>query len=91
MAEPRQRIDQWLWFARIVKSRSQAARLVSDGQVRVNKTKIGKPSHAVGAGDVLTLAVHGRVAVLAVVGCGKRRGPAAEARLLYQFIESSDE
>jgi ribosome-associated heat shock protein Hsp15 len=82
-AETRQRIDKWLWFARIVKSRGLAARLVEDGHVRLNRIKIAKPAHEVGAGDVLTLAVHGRVRVLRVRACAPRRGPAAAARRLY--------
>jgi len=79
----RQRIDKWLWFARIVKSRGLAAQLVEEGQVRLNRVKIVKPAHAVGEGDVLTLAVHGRIRVLRIKACAARRGPAAAARLLY--------
>lgn len=79
----RQRIDKWLWFARIVKSRGLAAQLVETGRVRLNRVKIVKPAHAVGEGDILTLAVHGRVRVLHVRACAPRRGPAAAARLLY--------
>ena len=79
----RQRIDKWLWFARIVKSRGLAVQLVEMGRVRLNRVKIVKPAHEVGQGDVLTLAVHGRVRVLHVRACAPRRGPAAAARLLY--------
>lgn len=81
--ETRQRIDKWLWFARIVKSRGLAAQLVEAGHVRLNRVKIAKPAHVVGEGDVLTLAVHGRVRVLHIKACAPRRGPAAAARLLY--------
>jgi len=81
--EIRQRVDKWLWFARIVKSRGLAAQLVEDGQVRLNRVKIAKPAHPVSEGDVLTLAVHGRIRVLRIKACAARRGPAASARLLY--------
>lgn len=81
-----QRIDKWLWFARIVKSRTLAAGLVASGNVRVNRQKVAKPSHPVAAGDVLTIAAHGRVRVLRVIAAGVRRGPAAEARLLYDDL-----
>ncbi len=89
-AETRQRIDKWLWFARIVKSRGLAARLVEDGRVRLNRIKIAKPAHEVGEGDVLTLAVHGRVRVLRVRASASRRGPAAAARLLYDELAMSN-
>ncbi|MGQ0483797.1 MAG: RNA-binding S4 domain-containing protein [Hyphomicrobiales bacterium] len=86
----RQRIDKWLWFARIAKSRGLAARLVEQGQVRLNRMKIAKPAHEVGEGDVLTLAVHGRVRVLRVRACAPRRGPAAAARHLYDELAMSN-
>jgi ribosome-associated heat shock protein Hsp15 len=81
-----QRIDKWLWFARIVKTRSLAAALVSGGKVRVNRQKIAKPSHPVAPGDVLTIALRGHVRVLRLLDPGTRRGPAPEARLLYEDL-----
>ena len=89
MTGPRQRIDKWLWFARLVKTRTLAQAIVSQGQVRVNKGRILKASHEIGPGDVLTLAVHGRVRVIRVVNIGARRGPASEAQTLFQDIEPS--
>ncbi len=83
MSETAQRIDKWMWFARLVKTRTLAARLVEEGAVRVNRQKIAKPSHPVAPGDVLTLAVHGTVRVVRVEAIGARRGPSPEARLLY--------
>ncbi|MGE0211040.1 MAG: RNA-binding S4 domain-containing protein [Parvibaculaceae bacterium] len=83
MAETAQRIDKWLWFSRLVKTRTLAAKSVEEGAVRINRQKIVKPSHAVSVGDVLTLALHGRVRVLRVEGIGTRRGPAPEAQALY--------
>lgn len=80
----RQRIDKWLWFARMVKTRTLAAAIVSQGQVRLNKVKVAKPAHEVGPGDVITLAAHGRVRVIKVLGIGTRRGPASEAQTLYE-------
>jgi ribosome-associated heat shock protein Hsp15 len=81
-----QRLDKWLWFARITKSRTLAAHLVQDGKVRVNRTRAAKPSLTVRSGDVLTIAVRGSVEVLRVLGPGARRGPPAEARLLYEVL-----
>ncbi len=83
-----QRLDKWLWFARITKSRTVAAQLVQDGKVRVNRTKAVKPSHSVRSGDVLTIATRGRVEVLRIVAPGLRRGPAPQARQLYEVVSS---
>jgi ribosome-associated heat shock protein Hsp15 len=82
-ANTTQRIDKWLWFARLVKTRSLAQRLVADGHVRVNRTRLNKASQTVSAGDVISMLVHDRVRVVQVVGLGHRRGPAPEARTLY--------
>lgn len=87
-AEGRLRIDKWLWFARLVKSRSLAAEVVLAGQVRVNGQRIEKPGRAVGPGDVLTLALNGQVRVLRIRACGNRRGPAAEALMLYDSLDA---
>ena len=84
-----QRIDKWLWFARIVKTRSLAAALVADGAVRVNRNRIAKPSHPVAPGDILTLALRGRAQVVKVLDIGARRGPASEARLLYEDVSAT--
>src|SRR5665213_1920689 len=85
-AEARQRIDKWLWFARLAKTRTQAQALVAAGAVRINRQKIGNASHAVRVGDTLTVALFASVRVLRVTQTGVRRGPAAEARQLYEEI-----
>jgi ribosome-associated heat shock protein Hsp15 len=79
-----QRLDKWLWFARMVKSRTLAAQLVEDGKVRINRLKAAKPSQTVRPGDVLTIALRDGVEVVKVLAPGVRRGPPAEARLLYE-------
>ncbi|MEZ5775177.1 MAG: RNA-binding S4 domain-containing protein [Hyphomicrobiaceae bacterium] len=78
-----QRLDKWLWFARVVKTRTLAAKLVADGRVRVNRERTDKPSQPVKPGDVLTISVHRSIRVLEIVGIGRRRGPAPEAQALY--------
>ena len=82
----RQRIDKWLVYARAVKSRSLAARLVEGGHVRVNRAKISDPSRPVRPGDVLTVALESGVFVWRILALGDRRGPATEARLLYEEV-----
>ena len=82
-----QRLDKWLWFSRIQKSRTLAALLVTDGKVRINRARVTKPSHALRKGDVLTIALRGNVKILRVLATGRRRGPPPEARLLYEVVE----
>jgi len=84
VAEGRQRIDKWLFFSRAVKSRSLAAKLVVAGRVRINRDKAAQASDLVKHGDVLTITLERRIFVWKVLGVGVRRGPAEEARLLYE-------
>jgi ribosome-associated heat shock protein Hsp15 len=78
------RMDQWLWFARFAKSRSLAARLCSAGAVSVNGATAKKPNQTVRIGDVLVVVQGGWQRTVRVLGLGVRRGPAAEARTLYE-------
>ena len=80
------RIDKWLWQARFCKTRSLAAATVTAGNLRLNGVKVAKPGHAVGPGDVLTFPQGGRIHVVRILACGTRRGPAAEARALYDDL-----
>ena len=82
-ASAAQRVDKWLWFVRAVKSRTLAADMVTAGKVRLNRTRVEKPSQLVKAGDVLTIAIGAHVRILEVRGPGTRRGPAVEAQTLY--------
>ena len=86
----RQRIDKWLWHARIVRTRQLAASLVESGNVRVNRKRVTKPSHDVACGDTLTLALYQGVRVLEVAGFSERRGPAHSTRQLYREIAMSN-
>jgi ribosome-associated heat shock protein Hsp15 len=83
---PGQRLDKWLWCARLAKTRSGAARLIEAGKVRINGTRALKPSRLVKAGDVLTATSLGRLSVVRVLGSLDRRGPASLARTLYQDL-----
>src|SRR3954463_5752741 len=89
--EERQRIDKWLFFARVVKSRSLAAKLVQAGRVRVNREKADQAAQLVKPGDVLTINLDRRVAVLRVVLAGARRGPFEEAKTLYEDVSPQPE
>jgi ribosome-associated heat shock protein Hsp15 len=84
VTDDRQRIDRWLWHARIVRTRSAAAALAASGHVRLNGARIAAPSKPVKPGDVVTIALDARVRVLKVTGFAARRGAAEEGRALYQ-------
>jgi ribosome-associated heat shock protein Hsp15 len=90
-AGERQRIDKWLFFARVAKSRSLAAKLVMAGRIRVNRGKVDLASYPVKPGDILTVALDRRILVYRILGCGVRRGPATEARTLYEDITPATE
>ena len=81
------RVDKWLWHARFFKTRTLAAAQVSAGHVRLNATKIAKPSATVTAGDVLTFAQAKHIRVIRVEAIGTRRGPAPEAQALYTDLD----
>jgi ribosome-associated heat shock protein Hsp15 len=78
-----QRLDKWLWHARVVRTRSSASKLIEGGLVRLNGSRATQAAHAVKAGDVLTIALDARVRVLRIEGMASRRGDAAAARALY--------
>ncbi|HTV67522.1 MAG TPA: RNA-binding S4 domain-containing protein [Rhizobiaceae bacterium] len=86
VGEGRQRLDKWLFFARVVKSRSLAAKLAQSGRVRVNRDKVDQASQPVKTGDVLTITLDRRVLVYKVLLPGARRGPAEEARTLFEDL-----
>lgn len=78
------RLDQWMWFARFVKSRSLAARLCAAGAVSVNGSPVRKANQSVRVGDVVALPRGGWQLTVRVLALGSRRGPATQARLLYE-------
>ena len=86
MAGDRQRIDKWLWHARVVRARSAAAALAASGHVRVNGQRIDAASRAIRVGDVVTVALDRTVRVLKVLGFADRRGGAEAARVLYEDL-----
>ena len=81
------RIDKWLWHARFYRTRSLAQAAVSAGRIRRNGVRIEKPGHEVKPGDILTIARGRDVAVVRILACGTRRGPAGEAQALYEILQ----
>ena len=87
----RQRLDKWLWHARVVKARTSAAELVESGHVRINGVREKSPGHAVKLGDVVTIALDNSVRVLKVAGFSERRGDATAARVLFEDLQDRRE
>lgn len=82
-----QRIDRWLWHARFFKTRTLASKFVSDGNLRITRgettLRAEKPSFTICAGDVLVFTRNEILRIIEVKDCALRRGPASEAKLLY--------
>jgi len=85
----RQRLDKWLWHARVVKARTHAAALVEAGHVRVNGAREKSPGHSLKVDDVLTIRLDRGVRVLRVTGFAERRGDAVAARALYDEVSDA--
>lgn len=88
----KQRIDVWLFRARFVKTRAVAARLIAEGGARIVHDglarRLEKPSVEVEPGDALLFPLRGRLVAVRVDALGRRRGPPAEARLLYSELDA---
>ena len=87
-APPTLRIDRWLWAARFFKTRSSAAAAVSGGKVHLNGQRT-KPAKAVRAGDRLDVRRGDSRWEITVLATAERRGPASEARMLYEEVAES--
>ena len=81
-----QRLDKWLWCARFMKARADCVRFVAGGLVRINRQPTDKAHAHLRIGDVLTLPMTAGIRVIRVAALATRRGPAPEARLLYEEI-----
>jgi ribosome-associated heat shock protein Hsp15 len=77
------RIDKYLFFIRLVKTRGLAQKLVEDGHFRIDGRVVERAHAEVKAGSVLTFPLNGRVRVLKVEALPDRRGPAPEAQACY--------
>jgi ribosome-associated heat shock protein Hsp15 len=89
--QDRQRIDKWLWHARLVRTRGAAASLAESGHVRVNGRRVVAASRTVRVGDVVLIALDRAVRVLKVLGFSERRGSFDLAKGLYQDLAGSGE
>jgi ribosome-associated heat shock protein Hsp15 len=87
----RARLDVWLWRARFLKTRSLAADFAKAGHVRINGQRATSAAHFLRVGDTLTIALARDVKVVRVMALGARRGPATEARGLYDDLMEGEQ
>jgi ribosome-associated heat shock protein Hsp15 len=80
------RLDRFLYFIRLVKSRTLAQALIDQGHVRIDGKRVAKTSEEVGVGSVVALPLRGEVRILRVLALPMRRGPASEARGCYEEL-----
>jgi ribosome-associated heat shock protein Hsp15 len=88
-AQPRVRLDKWLWAARLFKTRVLAADLVASGALRLNSQPCRKSGHAVHIGDVLTFPQGRAIRVVRVTALGEMRGAFEQASQMYHDLVPS--
>jgi ribosome-associated heat shock protein Hsp15 len=86
MSNDRIRIDKWLWHARFFRTRVLAQAAAASGTVRLNGARVAKSGHGIKVGDILTIPAGRDVLAVCVVAFGERRGPALQARTLYEIV-----
>ena len=82
-----QRIDNWLFRSRLIKSRAKAQRIIIDGYVKINKIRTSKPSVKIKIGDIITLTKFDNIFILSVENFAENRLNAKEALKLYKEIK----
>ncbi len=81
-----QRIDNWLYRLRFTKSRARSQNIIKDGNVRINKFKIYKPSIKIKYGDIITINLNKQTLVVMVNGFTKSRLNYKKAQELYKIL-----
>lgn len=84
------RLDRFLWFARIAKTRGAAQAIAEKGLLRIDGRRIERSSAPVRVGCILAFPLFGKVRVLRVEALPRRRGPPAEALACYQDLRTEN-
>ena len=87
MTQEALRIDKWLWYARFFKSRALASRMVASGRLRINGESVSKPHRQILPDMVLVFPQAETIRTIKVLALASRRGPAAEAQMLYEDLD----
>ncbi|MBL1406802.1 MAG: RNA-binding protein [Hyphomicrobiales bacterium] len=90
-SQTRIRLDKWLWYARQVKTRTLAQKMISGGRVRINGEKTTSSKKLVGAQDILTVTLPRDIKILKINSCGTKRGSFNIAQLLYEDLSPEKE
>ena len=80
------RIDRFLFFIRLLKSRTLAQALIQTGHVRIDGKRVEKASEEVRVGSVVAFPLRDQVHILRVLALPVRRGPSPEARACYEEV-----
>lgn len=83
------RLDKFLWFARLAKTRSAAQAIAASGHLRIDSRPVDRAHAAIRAGQVIAFAQGPAVRVLRIVALPVRRGPAPEARNCYTDLSEA--
>ena len=83
-----QRIDNWLFRSRIIKSRAKAQKIIFDGNIKINKIKISKSSVKIKVGDIITLNKINNIIIFSVESFANNRLSAKDAIKLYKEIKT---
>jgi ribosome-associated heat shock protein Hsp15 len=83
------RIDRFLFFVRLAKSRTLAQGIIAEGRIRIDGRRVLKSSEEIRAGSVIALPLNGEVRVIRVLSLPVRRGPAEEAGAHYEEIAAN--
>ena len=84
------RIDKFLWFTRLARTRSFAQEVAGARHLRIDGRVIDKAAAPVRVGDTLTFPLHGQIRVIRIVALPPRRGPAPEARACYIDLSANE-
>ena len=88
LEKKRIRLDIYLYYIRIFKSRNIATKFVLTNRLRISGQVVQKPHKMISIGDVLTMTINNNIKVLKVLNIPNRRGPYSESLNFYEDITS---
>ena len=80
------RLDIYLYYIRLFKSRSIATKFILTNRLRISGQVTQKPHKMISVGDVLTMTINDNIKILKVLDIPTRRGPYPESLNFYEDI-----